>query len=90
MNEPDIESIKKNLHKKIKRDKNIFLKYPFLKYAAVILLTLSIGHLYVDKNGIETTEIVSSPTLIPKEESVIIQLDNGTEVVLDANNEQNI
>ena len=53
MNEPDVDSIKKNLLQKIKKDKNPFVKYKInsiFKYAAIIAVALAIGYLYQDSN----------------------------------------
>ncbi|NMH86899.1 FecR family protein [Flavivirga algicola] len=83
MNEPDIETIKKNLSKKIKKDKNPFHKYKnksVLKYAALVAVLLSVGYWYKWSNTINTNEneIPTSNILISKEASITIKLDDGT------------
>jgi len=83
MSEPDIESIKKNLRKKIKKDKNPFYRYKvntILKYAAIIAIIFGLGYVYqrTDSNSPKTIEVVEDGILTPKQEAITIQLEDGT------------
>jgi len=83
MSKPDIESIKKNLREKIKKDRNPFYRYrvnTILKYAAAVVFILGVLYFYQKPNSeIPTsTEVVEESVLIPKEEAITIQLDDGT------------
>ncbi|WP_136468826.1 FecR family protein [Flagellimonas onchidii] len=84
MNEPDIEAIKKNLRKKIKDEKisSAKTKYlKFFKYAAVFALLFTIGYWHIGPKTIEetnNTEVTNSLLLVPDEESITLQLDDGS------------
>jgi len=95
MNGPDIESIKKNLREKIKKDKSPFYRYrinTILKYAAVALILLGVGYLYQKSNSetLNSIEIVEDGILIPKEEAITIQLDNGAIQTINSDGETEI
>ncbi|GAA3617626.1 FecR domain-containing protein [Flavivirga amylovorans] len=71
MNQPDVDSIKEKLLKKIKRDKNLFYSKKFVrvfKYAAILIVSLSLGYIYINTQKEE---------IIPKEDFITIELDNG-------------
>lgn len=79
MNVPDTDDIKKNLLEKIKRDKNPFYNYKVrrvMKYAAVLMLFLSMGYLY------QADYFENSSKLIIPNESITLQLENGNIKVL--------
>lgn len=81
MSTPDIERIKKNLTRKIKKNRNPFYRYKFgtmLKYAAVVALVM-ITYFY-QKSNIPVTTHQKSPSqtlLVPKNDAVTLVLDNG-------------
>ncbi|MDD7885452.1 FecR family protein [Flavivirga sp. 57AJ16] len=77
MNEPNTDKIKKELFKRIKRDKNKRVVNLMMKYAAVLVLLLSFGYFYDQHDQIDyhTTE---SNKLVPKVEQITITLDDGT------------
>ncbi|MDF0718134.1 DUF4974 domain-containing protein [Muricauda sp. 334s03] len=75
MNKPNTDKIKKELFKRIQRDKNRRVVNTVLKYAAVLTLFLSLGYLYHQQGQIDHLE---KNTLVPKVESVTITLDDGT------------
>ena len=80
MNKPDVDSIKKRLLKKIKRDKNPFYRYKLeslLKYAAVGVLFLGVGYLY--QTGFFEFD---KEVFVPSENAVTLQLGDGKVKVL--------
>lgn len=88
MNEPNIDIIKKNLSQVIKKDKRLFSKYNLqtkFKYAAIIVVFLSIGYFFNKDFKIEKNEIVEIEKLISKDDAITIKLDDGTFKVLDPN-----
>lgn len=97
MSKPDVESLKNNLLQKIKKDKSPFYKYKIqsvLKYAAIVAIVFGGTYLYqtVDfTNQVTVQEVI----LIPNEELITIQFDNGkvqtinleeNQQIVDANN----
>ncbi len=95
MSGPDIESIKNNLRERIKKDKNPFYRYRIntaLKYAAVITVSIGVSYLYQKSNSKSPSpiEVVEETILIPKEEAITIQLDDGTIKTINANEETEI
>nr|WP_299073727.1 FecR domain-containing protein [uncultured Allomuricauda sp.] len=93
MSKPDMDSIKRKLSQKIKKDKNPFYKYkigPILKYAAVIALIFGIGYLYQKIDVSNDQESLQENLLIPKEEAITIQLDNGSLQTIDLDEEKKI
>lgn len=82
MKKYDAEKTKKELLGEIRRDKNIFYRRgirSLLKYAAIAILFLGLGYFYnqgLFKAG--ETEL-----LFPKEESITLELENGTIEILD-------
>lgn len=88
MNKPDIDIIKKNLSQTIKKDKNPFYRYNIhskLKYAALILVFLSVGYFFQKDSNIDKIEVVDNEKLISKDEAITIKLDDGTIKVVDPN-----
>jgi len=88
MKKPDIESIKKNLLIKMKRDKNPFyngnIRHVF-KYAAVFMLIFSLGYVFKELSFQQQTQVAQKNLLIPnKLEEVTVQLENGQIKQLDA------
>ncbi|MDO5968751.1 FecR domain-containing protein [Flavivirga aquimarina] len=79
MNVPNTDDIKKNLLEKIKRDKNPFYNDKVrrvMKYAAVLVIFLSIGYLY------HAGYFDNKSKLIIPNESITLQLENGNTKVL--------
>ncbi len=79
MNEPDVESIKKDLHKKMKKHKSFFNNNvsQFLKYAAIIIVFFSLGYLFQKPENSTNNNVVLENELSLEEELITIQLDNG-------------
>lgn len=74
MNGPDIDKIKNDLLRGIKRDKYRKSIWQAMKYAAIGVLFLTLGNFYQQGRFSK-----SGPSgLVPKEESITITLDNGT------------
>ncbi|WP_445732806.1 FecR family protein [Mariniflexile sp.] len=93
MNNPDIEAIKKNLSQQIKKDKNPFYKYKvrsIFKYAALLIIVFGIGYLYQMKTNISEDKVSNNEILTSKEESITIQMDDGTLKVINLNEEKQI
>lgn len=92
MNKPDVESLKNNLLQKIKKDKSPFYKYKIqsvLKYAAIVVAVFGGTYLYqtVDfTNQVTVQEVI----LIPNEELITIQFDNGKVQTIDLEESQQI
>tara|TARA_R110002050_G_scaffold223672_2_gene359553 strand:+ start:30418 stop:31575 length:1158 start_codon:yes stop_codon:yes gene_type:complete len=88
MNKPDVDKIKRTLMRDIRRDKKLANIYNFndlFKYAAVILIIIGGGYLYLQDNIKPTTDDV----LAPKNEPITITLNNGTtEIILPEENKQ--
>jgi hypothetical protein len=85
MNEPDIESIKKNLLKKIKEEKGATIKtkyWRFFRYAAVFVLLIGVGYWLNESRTKKTGIVLEQPTkgvmLVPKEDSITLDLEDGT------------
>ena len=79
MSKPDLESLKDNFIKKIKKDKNPYYKYKIpslLRYAALLTIVFGLGYLY-QKPSVDSL-VVQENILIPKEESITLTLDDGT------------
>ncbi len=78
MNGPDTDEIKKNVLKKINRDRSRQIFVQTMKYAALVLMLIGFGYYYqqdsVEKNG--------CIPLKPKDDIVSIMLDNGKVVTL--------
>ena len=77
MNQPDVDSIKRNLLKKIKKDKNLLYRLNIqkvFKYAAVAVFFLSIGYFF-QKDFFSGKS--SNETAMPKEEFITLQLEDG-------------
>ena len=76
MNDPDINKLREQLQKEIRRDKNVFYgrRYaPALKYAAIAIIFLGIGLLIKSDIFINTPKEVIQPRL----EAIQLVLDNG-------------
>ncbi|MFS4457303.1 FecR family protein [Maribacter sp. 2304DJ31-5] len=72
MNESSAEDIKKRFLKEIRKEKIYRLRLPsILKYAAIILVSLSLGYIYYSNYG-------QSDIIIPKEEEITLELGDGT------------
>ncbi|VAW11211.1 Putative anti-sigma factor [hydrothermal vent metagenome] len=95
MNGPDIDSIKKNLQKRIKKDKKPFYRYKvniILKYAALVTVVLGISYVY-QKHGLDSTnsnKVVKEDILVPKDDAITIQLDDSTVKIIDPEGEAEI
>ncbi|SHJ81154.1 FecR family protein [Arenibacter nanhaiticus] len=72
INEPDTDRIKDNLLRKIKRDKKIRRLSAVMKYAAVVVMLLSLGY-YLQLQVFTKSE----GNLEPKDEFITITLENG-------------
>lgn len=96
MSEPNIENIKKSLREKIKKDKNPFYRYKIdavLKYAAIIAVIIGAGYFIQNSNSIYTTneiKVVEKGILIPDEEAITIQLEDGTKQTINPERETEI
>ncbi|NNG08807.1 MAG: DUF4974 domain-containing protein [Arenibacter sp.] len=76
MNDPDINKLREQLQKEIRRDKNVFYgrRYaPALKYAAIAIIFLGIGLLIKSDIFINTPKEAIQPRL----EAIQLVLDNG-------------
>lgn len=76
MNDPDINKLREQLQKEIRKDKNILygLRYaPILKYAAIAIIFLGIGLL------IQSDILINTPkeAIQPRSEAIQLVLDNG-------------
>jgi len=90
MNEPDIDTIKNNLIKKIKRGKSPFYKYKaqsLLKYAALFIVLISMVYLY--ENSINSTDNEITPTIVnsnniePGMDKAVLTLEDGSQIALE-------
>lgn len=89
MNDPNPDEIRERLLREIRRDKNIFRNRKvrsILKYAALAILFISIG--YFVKEDI-LSKIGERP-IIPKEDVITLQLDNGDIQILTENGSLNV
>ena len=80
MNDPNVENIKRDLLKRIKKDKNPFSKNNYIqlfKYAAIVVLFFGLGYIYQKSRGDTNQEVVNENVIVPKEEFITVQLDNG-------------
>ncbi|NGY37516.1 FecR family protein [Flavobacterium sp. XN-5] len=76
MNTFDSEATKKDLLQKIREENNVFLRRRFqsyLKYAAVLVIGLSAFYFYQNNSVLSQNDEV----LIPREELITLQSDNG-------------
>ncbi|MEO9510973.1 MAG: FecR domain-containing protein [Flavobacteriaceae bacterium] len=92
MSEPDIEKIKKTLSQKIKKDKNPFFRYRLdrvLKYVAVLILFLGV-YLYQKENTTNVSENSQLPVLVPKDEAITVQLEDGELYTIKSNGESTL
>ncbi len=86
MGKPDVGEIKEILLKKIKKDKNPFLRQEVLKvfkYAAAVLLLIGLGYFFREVNFNSVNDTLPSKTLMTKDEAVTIELFDGTFQELD-------
>jgi len=84
MNDPDINKLRKQLKKQIKKDKNVFYgrSYtPALKYAAIAIIFLGIGLLI--KSDILINK--STEAIHPRSEAIQLVLDNGEIEIISEN-----
>ena len=84
----DVDKLKDKLLQQIKKDKNPFYRYKInsvLKYVAVAIVIVGFGYLYQTQNNIDLAEPddVQEGLLIPKEELITVQLDNGAIQTID-------
>lgn len=90
MNSFDSEEAKKLLLQKIKPQKSKAIKFNFqsyLKYAAILLLCLSGFYFYQRNNDVPTQ---NTSLLIPKEEAITLQMDNGTVHIINPKDTTNL
>lgn len=83
MNQPDADKLKKVLLQKIKKDKkkqSMHIAYKMFKYAAVVLVLLGLGYFYNKETGADSDH--GHAKLVPTEEAITIELDNGEVKVL--------
>lgn len=88
MHDPDLEKVRQELIKQIKKDTRPIVPLPmmkFMKYAAIALLFLGLGFL-LKKESVITTEKV----IIPRENTITLQLGNGQVQVISENENGNV
>lgn len=85
INEPDSDTIKKHLLRKIKRDKYRKRVLGTMKYAAVGILFLISGYYFNQER-----QAISPQGLIPKETAITITLDNGEVKTLGLDENKNL
>jgi len=84
MNDPDSDEIRERLLKEMRKDKNVFQKRRFrsvLKYAAIAVFFVSLGY-YFKNNSFAEKNI---EPIVPKEDLITLQLENGDIEVLAEN-----
>lgn len=89
MTEFDINKAKNQLLQRIRKDKNIFYQRRFqniLKYAAVLLVIISIGYFYQQESFIEK----NNDMITPNEGSITLELENGMIEVINPTNSKEI
>ncbi|RTE53781.1 DUF4974 domain-containing protein [Arenibacter aquaticus] len=84
MNDPDLNKLRKQLQKEIRKDKNVFYgrRYaPALKYAAIAIIFLGIGVL------IKSDILINTPkeAIQPRSEAIQLVLDNGQIEIISGN-----
>ncbi|MBC6999632.1 FecR family protein [Cytophaga sp. FL35] len=88
MHDPDLEKVRQELIKQIKKNTRPIVPLPmmkFMKYAAIALLFLGLGFL-LKKESVITTEKV----IIPRENTITLQLGNGQVQVISENENGNV
>ncbi len=83
LSNPDSDEIRDRLLKEIRKERSARYNAPLytvLKYAALVVFVLGLGYLY--QNGLFGT--ASEETLIPKEDAITLQLENGNIEVISA------
>lgn len=84
MNDPNITKIKKELFKKIQKEKRKVSRYkfmPIIRYAAVAILFLGLGFLLQRDFFAGNND---NQTIIPRKDDITLQLDNGNVKVIAA------
>lgn len=85
MNEPDVDAIKKAILSKMQQDRRLFNKPYFrkgLKYAAILLMIVSLGYIFHESNIEKTANQVVAEQLVPKEEAITIEFGDGKSKVI--------
>ncbi len=88
VSKPDIDSIKKNLLLKIKKDKNPFRNPKFtdpLKYAAIFVLLFGLGYFFQEAQSDDAVEVVDKSGIALKNDVVTLKTAEGDLIILDEN-----
>lgn len=86
MAQPDIDKIKGQLLKKIKKDRNPFTNgkaFHFLKYAAIVLIVFGLGYFANKENAERDPDHSIKVPLIQKNDMITVELGNGKLDTLD-------
>ena len=89
MNSFDTAGAKKKLLQKIRQDNSVFYKrriQSYFKYAAIITLIIGTVYFYQKNNVFEQ----KNNQLIPKEEAITLQSDNGSVQIINPRNSRNV
>lgn len=90
MNAFDASEAKKKLLLKIRQDNSVFYKrkiQPYFKYAAILIAVLGGFYFYQNLN---THSTEANNVIVPKENAIILQVDNESEQIIDPTNTQNL
>lgn len=87
MNDIDTDKLKAELLEKIRKDKSISSRFKVrevLKYAAIVILCVSVGYFYQNYEGSQSNEV------IPKQELITLELDDGNIKVISEDGESKV
>lgn len=80
MNDPNVESIKKNLLERMRKDKHPFRSYNFkrfFKYAALIIFCFGLGYIFQNNDEEATAKMANDPIITLDDAQITIQMDIG-------------
>jgi hypothetical protein len=90
MNTFDASEAKKKLLLKIRQDNSVFYKrkiQSYLRYAAILIAVLSGFYFYQNLNTLSTE---ANNVIVPKENAIVLQVDNESAQIIDPTNTQNL
>jgi transmembrane sensor len=90
MNTFDASEAKKKLLLKIRQDNSVFYKrkiQSYFRYAAILIAVLSGFYFYQNLNTLSTE---ANNIIVPKENTIVLQVDNESPQIIDPTNTQNL
>ena len=89
MNTFDTDEVKKKLLQKIRQENSVFYKrklQSYFKYAAIIIVAIGTVYFYQKSNVSEQ----KNNQLVPKEEAIVLQSDNGSVQIINPSNSRSV